>query len=147
MAIYAGSSSVEGRLRSVEDVDNVSEMEDGRMSSVQAATMEPLDLGFLGTEKSHGEKTMETGGYSITGDYFGVIGDGGDVPMRKDTISPSFEGCSELGFEGGALKRAVNGDSSNPPIYFNIDEFLLLANIILDGDGKSKAALNDLKAR
>ncbi|KAL2240792.1 UNVERIFIED_CONTAM: hypothetical protein Sindi_0720400 [Sesamum indicum] len=146
-AIYTGSSSIDGRVWSVEDVDNVSEMEDGRMRSLQAATIEPSDLGFLGTEKSHGEKTMETGNYSITGDYFGVIADGGDMPMRKDPTLPSFEVCSELGFEGGAMNRAVIGDSSNPSVYFNIDEFLLLANRILDGDDKSKAALNDLKAR
>ncbi|KAL2246310.1 UNVERIFIED_CONTAM: hypothetical protein Sindi_2899200 [Sesamum indicum] len=129
--------------------DNVSVMEDGRMRFVQLATREPSDLGFLGAEKTHGEKSMETADFSITGEYSNVVGDGGDVPMRKDPILQSFQGCSEVGFGSGALKRAVNGggDSSSPPVYFNIEEFLLLANRILDGDDKSKAALNDLKAR
>ncbi|KAL2253032.1 UNVERIFIED_CONTAM: hypothetical protein Sindi_0097900 [Sesamum indicum] len=147
--IYAGSSSVDGRIRPFEDGDNVSVMEDGRMRSVQLATMEPSDLGFFGAEKMHGEKSMETADFSITGEYSNVVGDGGDVPMRKDPILQSFQGCSKVGFGNGALKRAVNGggDSSSPPVYFNIEEFLLLANMILDGDDKSKAALNDLKAR
>ncbi|KAL2224003.1 UNVERIFIED_CONTAM: hypothetical protein Sindi_3039700 [Sesamum indicum] len=147
--IYAGSSSVDGRPRSFEDGDNVSVMEDERMRSIQTTTMEPLDLGFLGAEKTHGEKSMETSGFSTTGDYSNVVGDGGDVPMRKDPNLQSFQGCSEVGFGSGALKRAVigGGDSSSPPVYFNIKEFLLLANRILDGDDKSKAALNDLKAR
>ncbi|KAL2246406.1 UNVERIFIED_CONTAM: hypothetical protein Sindi_2908800 [Sesamum indicum] len=137
--IYAGSSSVDGRIRPFEDGDNVSVMEDGRMRSI--ATMESSDLGFLGAEKTHGEKLMETADFSITGEYSNVVGDGGDVRMRKDPILHSFQ--------GGALKRAVNGggDSSSPPVYFNIEEFLFLANRILDGDDKSKAALNDLKAR
>ncbi|KAL2246085.1 UNVERIFIED_CONTAM: hypothetical protein Sindi_2876700 [Sesamum indicum] len=145
--IYAGSSSVDGRIRPFEDGDNVSVMEDGRMRSI--ATMESSDLGFLGAEKTHGEKLMETADFSITGEYSNVVGDGGDVRMRKDPILHSFQGCSEVGFGSGALKRAVNGggDSSSPPVYFNIEEFLFLANRILDGDDKSKAALNDLKAR
>ncbi|KAL2240832.1 UNVERIFIED_CONTAM: hypothetical protein Sindi_0724400 [Sesamum indicum] len=92
---------------------------------------------------------METSGFSTTGEYSNVVGDGGDVPIRKDPNMQSLKGCSEVGFGSGALKRAVNGgdDSSSPPVYFNIEEFLLLANRILDGDDKSKAALNDLKAR
>ncbi|KAL2235694.1 UNVERIFIED_CONTAM: hypothetical protein Sindi_1301600 [Sesamum indicum] len=147
--IYAGSSSVDGRIRRFEDGDNVPVMEDGRMWSVQLATREPSDLGFLGAEKTHGEKSMETADFSITGEYSNVVGDGGDVPMRKDPILQSFQGCSEVGFGSGALKRAINGggDSSSPSVYFNIEEFLLLANRILDGDDKSKAALNDLKPR
>ncbi|KAL2246361.1 UNVERIFIED_CONTAM: hypothetical protein Sindi_2904300 [Sesamum indicum] len=138
--ISAGSLSVDGRIRPFEDADNVPVMEDGRMQSVQLATREPSDLGFLGAEKTHGEKSMETADFSISGER----------RANKERYNlAAFQGCWEVGFGSGALKCAVNGggDSSSPPIYFNIEEFLLLANRILDGDDKSKAALNDLKAR
>ncbi|KAL2246411.1 UNVERIFIED_CONTAM: hypothetical protein Sindi_2909300 [Sesamum indicum] len=117
--IYTGSSSVDGRLRCFEDGDNVSS--DGGWKDEVCTNCNNGTVGsrVLGAEKTHGEKSMETGGFSITG------------------------------FGSGALKRALDGggDSSSPPVYFNIEEFLLLANRILDGDDKSKAALNDLKTR
>ncbi|KAL2246409.1 UNVERIFIED_CONTAM: hypothetical protein Sindi_2909100 [Sesamum indicum] len=125
--IYTGSSSVDGRLRCFEDGDNVSVMEDGRMRSVQTATMEPSDLGFWEPKRRTVKSRWKLAVFR----------------------SLSFQGCSEVGFGSGALKRALDGggDSSSPPVYFNIEEFLLLANRILDGDDKSKAALNDLKTR
>ncbi|KAL2246937.1 UNVERIFIED_CONTAM: hypothetical protein Sindi_2546000 [Sesamum indicum] len=126
--------------------DYVSVMEDGRMRSEKSATMEALNLGFLETEKTHVEKAKETDGFPTIDEFSGVVRDGGDVPLRKDPSLPSVEGCVELGFGGGDLKRAVNGgcDDSSSPANFNIDEFITLANRVMDGDTNSIAVLNDL---
>ncbi|KAL2246086.1 UNVERIFIED_CONTAM: hypothetical protein Sindi_2876800, partial [Sesamum indicum] len=100
-------------------------MEDGRMRSI--ATMESFGSRVFGSRKDGtGEKLMETADFSITG----------DVRMRKDPILHSFQGCSEVGFGSGALKRRCQWEVVT-----------LRLRRILDGDDKSKAALNDLKAR
>ncbi|KAL2230772.1 UNVERIFIED_CONTAM: hypothetical protein Sindi_1671600 [Sesamum indicum] len=145
----AGFSSIDGCLRSIQDCDYVSVMEDGRMRSEKSATMEVVNLGFLETEKTHVEKAKQTDGFPTIDEFSGVVRDGGDVPLRKDPSLPSVEGCVELGFGGGALKRAVNGgcDDSSSSANFNIDEFITLANRVMDGDTNSMAALNDLKTR
>ncbi|KAL2231024.1 UNVERIFIED_CONTAM: Transposon TX1 uncharacterized protein [Sesamum indicum] len=145
----AGFSSIDGCLRSIQDCDYVSMMEDGRMRSEKSATMEALKLGFLEAETTHVEKAKEIDGVPTIDEFSGVVRDGEDVPLRKDPSLPSVEGCVELGFGGGALKRAVNGgcDDSSSPANFNIDEFITRANRVMDGDTKSMAALNDLKTR
>ncbi|KAL2235620.1 UNVERIFIED_CONTAM: hypothetical protein Sindi_1294200 [Sesamum indicum] len=69
--------------------------------------------------------------------------------MKNGTNLTSVEGGSKLGFPDGASSLAVNGERqpSLSPVDFNMEEFLKLANKVVDGDEASMAALNDLKNR
>ncbi|KAL2237659.1 UNVERIFIED_CONTAM: hypothetical protein Sindi_0957600 [Sesamum indicum] len=106
----------------------------------------PPYLGFVEDEPTRTEKPMKEGSYSTQDCYNNVVGMGGVIPMAKDASLVSIQGNPKLGF--GASKDANGGRSAiYSPAAFNLDEFLGLANKVLDGDESARAALLDLKNR
>ncbi|KAL2235401.1 UNVERIFIED_CONTAM: hypothetical protein Sindi_1272300 [Sesamum indicum] len=99
--------------------------------------------GFLGEEESRGRTTTISSEILTSEGRSNIVKERGSLPMEKEINLTKFNGGSKLGFRDGASASAVNGDSqSSPsPVDFNIEEFLNLANKVVDRDEAAMAAL------
>ncbi|KAL2235481.1 UNVERIFIED_CONTAM: hypothetical protein Sindi_1280300 [Sesamum indicum] len=122
------------------------QMKEGNLFPETFENRTPPLLGFVEDERSRSLTTMEDQSLQTTDGCNNVVGIGGVDPMAKDNSLATVQGNPTLGF--GASK-GVNGGRSGiySPAAFNLDEFLGLANKVLDGDDSARAALQDLKKR
>ncbi|KAL2251900.1 UNVERIFIED_CONTAM: hypothetical protein Sindi_2312300 [Sesamum indicum] len=112
-------------------------------------------LGF--SENNAAEEDERTRTEKLTHDEFfptkngckTIERDGNDTTMGKNQNLTTVHEKSSLGFVDGAPSKIVNGGhtGNRSPADFNIEEFLRLANKVLDGDEASMEALNNVKLR
>ncbi|KAL2246370.1 UNVERIFIED_CONTAM: hypothetical protein Sindi_2905200 [Sesamum indicum] len=141
--------ATEGRFDILEMRGTILNKKGGNLEDLMLESSEnraPPFLGFVEDEPTRTEKPMKEGSYSTKDCYNNVVGMGGVIPMAKDASLVSIQGNPKLGF--GASKDVNGGRSAvYSPAAFNLDEFLGLANKVLDGDESARAALLNLKNR
>ncbi|KAL2247994.1 UNVERIFIED_CONTAM: hypothetical protein Sindi_2651700 [Sesamum indicum] len=132
----------------------ISEDGNGRLTSsdrfLRAETKEKLQtplLGFLGDEGSRSQNPSETGTFQADeGTPDSVEEEETNITEKGENLtydSSSFR-APQLGF--GEASPFINGGRRFEP--FNLDEFLKLANAVIDkGDEQTITALRDLKTR
>ncbi|KAL2230729.1 UNVERIFIED_CONTAM: hypothetical protein Sindi_1667300 [Sesamum indicum] len=112
-------------------------------------------LGFSGKsaaeedERTQTKKLTHDEIFSTTEGCKTIEGDGKNSTMENNHSLTTVHEKSKIGFIDGATSKAVNGGStgSRSPAEFNFEEFMMLANKVLDGDETSMEALNNLKIR
>ncbi|KAL2252838.1 UNVERIFIED_CONTAM: hypothetical protein Sindi_0078500 [Sesamum indicum] len=120
-----------------------------RLRREKAVTLETPLLGFPEDEQSHIKKTTFSADFPASEDYTETVGGEGTLPMEKGRNLTSNQEGTKVGLQSGAKLIAGHGSCvpASSPLYFNIDEFMNLANKVVEGDETSMAALKDLKIR
>ncbi|KAL2240804.1 UNVERIFIED_CONTAM: hypothetical protein Sindi_0721600 [Sesamum indicum] len=111
----------------------------------EPTTRAPPLLGFEEDERSRSKTTMKDGCFPISEGCNSIMGTRGGLPMGKETNFAAALEKPKLGFRDGVNLMNDNGGHKISPADFNLEEFLGLANRVLDGDEASLLALKDLK--
>ncbi|KAL2226602.1 UNVERIFIED_CONTAM: hypothetical protein Sindi_2018900 [Sesamum indicum] len=111
----------------------------------EVTTRAPPLLGFEEDERSRSKTTMKDGCFPISEGCNSVMGTRGGLPMGKETNLASAIENPKLSFGDGVNLMNDNGGNKISPADFKLEEFLGLANRVLDGDEASLLALEDLK--
>ncbi|KAL2225604.1 UNVERIFIED_CONTAM: hypothetical protein Sindi_2948700, partial [Sesamum indicum] len=143
---FAGFSIGNGCQSFMDDSGNVFGLKNRSLRSEIDAKMAQPFLGFLEPETSPAEISPETDVFLASVHCQGVVRGEDDLSTDKIAFLQPLGISSKLGF-ASSKNSTVNGGNVRSPSAneFNIEEFLKLANRVIDGDETAMNALKNLQ--